>query len=119
MTRFVKRSIFQIVSITGVLVMLYCFARMIPYGITGQISKVKGYFVIAMITLVISLPCSIAYYFYRENAEDKELARLRIETDTLAQLGQQNNQQGKQVSSPPSVAPDISQPKDTRHDHTV
>ena len=68
--------------------MTYLIGRMIPPGLSGDIHKVKSYFVLLVITLVIGLLSGVIYYYAKGNdTDDAELMRMRAEMDTYSQLG--------------------------------
>ncbi|MGF7228461.1 MAG: hypothetical protein ACQR33_00560 [Candidatus Saccharibacteria bacterium] len=39
---------------------------------------------------VVSLPASVAYYYYRDTSDDEELERMRVATTALSHIGQKN-----------------------------
>lgn len=62
---------------------------MIPYGLAGDVSKVKLWFVPSIILLAASVACGIVYYFYlySNRVKDKNTERLRAEVNILTRVG--------------------------------
>jgi len=89
MTNVAKQNISGIICVGCAVLMVFCIARMIPYGIVGEVGKVKAYFAGMLVGLVFGLPSGVAYYYYRSrSSESGELGRMRIETATLARTAQ-------------------------------
>lgn len=60
---------------------------MLPYGLAGDVGKVKLWFVFAIILLAVSIACGLAYYFYGNRAKHKTIEHLHTEIDILTQAG--------------------------------
>ncbi|MGB4758548.1 MAG: hypothetical protein WBP26_00660 [Candidatus Saccharimonadales bacterium] len=69
-----KQQISGIVCLLCATCIVFCIAAMIPYGLSGDVDKVKFYFVFIVLAFLISLPFGVAYYYYRgqeEAAQDR------------------------------------------------
>ncbi len=64
-----KQQISGIVCLVCAVCIVFCIATMIPYGLGGDVGKVKLYFVFMVLAFLISLPFGVAYYYYRGQAE--------------------------------------------------
>ncbi len=90
MNKATKQKILGTICVICAVVMVVCIARMIPYGMAGEVNKVKPYFAVVVVMLIVSLPAAVGYYYYRggDTAEDKELERMRVEADILSHIGE-------------------------------
>ena len=88
-----KQRISGIVSLLSAIAIVYCISRMIPYGLSGEVAKVKVWFSLLVGALVVVLPSGIAYYFYQRNQKGNgDLERQRIEINTLATMDQKSRE---------------------------
>jgi hypothetical protein len=93
MSNSLKQNMYGALTVVGTVAMVVCIARMIPYGLAGEIGKVKPYFAGMMAGLLAGLPSAGAYYYYRTKNQqgDAQLDRLRTQVDILAHAGQKAN----------------------------
>lgn len=86
-----KQRVSGILSLLSAIAIVYCISRMIPYGLSGEVGKVKLWFSLLVVALVIGLPSGVTYYFFQRNQTgDRELERQRIEMHTLAVMDQKS-----------------------------
>ena len=85
-----KQYFFGFLCVFAVVVMSFCIFRMIPLGMSGEMTAVRGYFIILSVALVLGLFSGVLYYFYRGRStlHDKDLERMQIEADILAHVGE-------------------------------
>lgn len=84
----------------------YCISRMIPYGLAGNAGKVKQWFILAIIAIAVSLPCGVAYYYYRSRTKEAvDLERTRVEVDILSRAAQ------RPAAEPPQSNPAANETK--------
>jgi hypothetical protein len=84
-----KRIVSGAVCVFCVLFILLCLSRMVTYGLGGEIGKVKLYFALVAGNFIVGLPFAMAYYYYRgRDHENADLARTRLEVETLSRAGQ-------------------------------
>ena len=80
-----------VVSLLCAISMVFCISRMIPYALSDETGKLKLWFGLMVASLVISLPASIFYYYFRGKLRtSSNLDRLHVEVDTLSKLDQQH-----------------------------
>lgn len=85
-----KQYLFGLICVFAVVVISFCILRMIPFGLAGEIDKVKYYFVILIVAVLVGLPAGVFYYYFQGRVvhEDKDMERMRIEADILAHMGE-------------------------------
>ncbi|HSW74934.1 MAG TPA: hypothetical protein VLG16_03620 [Candidatus Saccharimonadales bacterium] len=93
MSNSLKQNIYGTLTVLGAVAMVVCIAKMIPYGLAGEIGKVKPYFAGMMAGLLMGLPSAIAYYYYRDKNQqaDAQLDHLKAQVDIFAHAGQKTN----------------------------
>lgn len=64
-----KQQVSGVVCLLCAVCIVFCITAMIPYGLVGDIGKVKLYFVCMVLAFIISLPSGVAYYYYRSQVE--------------------------------------------------
>lgn len=86
-----KQRIAGIISLLCAVSMVFCISRMIPYALGDETAKLKLWFGLMVASLIVSLPASVSYYYFRGKMRtSSNLDRLHIEVDTLSKLDQQH-----------------------------
>jgi hypothetical protein len=86
-----KRNLSGIICLVCAVFMMFCIARMIPYGLVGEVDKVKFYFVLMIISFVFGLASDLAYDYYRGKVDESGLERMRAEVAILSRAGRKSS----------------------------
>ena len=88
MTQATKQRFAGAVCALSAGIMMFCMSQMAPHGMAGNVRKVKQYFAGVMVAFAVSLPCGVAYYYYRaKRGSDAYTGNMRTQVDALAHAG--------------------------------
>ncbi|TAH35871.1 hypothetical protein EYC59_01570 [Candidatus Saccharibacteria bacterium] len=93
MNAYTKYRATRLASLLAVLVMVYCFYRVVPAGMGGEIQSVKLWIGVAFVATSVGIACALAMYYYRAVLQRGETERAA--TATLGKAGAKQSQSSK------------------------
>lgn len=90
----------RIISIACLIFVVFCMSRMIPYGLNGEAGKVKLYFFLIMIAIIVAIPNAIAYQYYRDMEENEDIENMRTRINIISRIRRKSR---KAMSTKPLV----------------